>query len=80
MRVHRAGGRLRPKMDRTAVRAVDPRNRLVAAEMERVLILQTLREKNYNRTETARALGISRRALIYKLRRLAEKGYAINPE
>ena len=49
------------------------------ADMERVVILQTLCEKRYNRTETAKALGISRRALIYKLRRLDEQGYAVHP-
>jgi len=48
-------------------------------EMEDMLILQTLRDHGYNRTETARTLGISRRALIYKLRRLDEAGHAINP-
>jgi DNA-binding NtrC family response regulator len=47
-------------------------------EVEDMLILQALREHGYNRTETASALGISRRALIYKLRRLEEAGHAIN--
>jgi DNA-binding NtrC family response regulator len=46
-------------------------------EIERVVILQALRENEFNRTETARALGISRRALIYKLRRFAEDGHEI---
>jgi transcriptional regulator with PAS, ATPase and Fis domain len=36
-------------------------------EIERQAILQALRQHNFNRTETAKALGISRRALIYKL-------------
>ncbi len=49
-------------------------------EIERVVILQTLREKDFNRTETARALGISRRALIYKLQRFADQGHAIESE
>jgi len=44
-------------------------------DVERVLILQTLREHAYNRTETAKALGISRRALIYKIRRYREQGH-----
>ena len=44
-------------------------------DVERVLILQTLRENAYNRTETAKALGISRRALIYKIRRYREQGH-----
>jgi DNA-binding NtrC family response regulator len=47
-------------------------------EVEDMLILQSLREHGYNRTETANALGISRRALIYKLRRLEEAGNAIH--
>jgi len=47
-------------------------------EIERAAILQALRENNYNRTETARALGISRRALIYKLRRFADQGFPID--
>jgi len=49
-------------------------------EIERAAILQTLRENNYNRTETARILGISRRALIYKLRRFSEQGHSIDPD
>lgn len=49
-------------------------------EIERAAILQTLRENNYNRTETARVLGISRRALIYKLRRYRDEGYDVGPE
>ncbi len=49
-------------------------------EVERAVILQTLREHNYNRTETARELGISRRALTYKLRRFREQGHRIEPD
>ena len=48
-------------------------------EIERKAILQALREHNSNRTETARALGISRRALIYKLQRYREAGYEVDP-
>jgi DNA-binding NtrC family response regulator len=46
--------------------------------MERQAILQALRKHNFNRTETAKALGISRRALIYKLQRFRESGYEID--
>jgi DNA-binding NtrC family response regulator len=46
-------------------------------EIERQAILQTLRERRQNRTETAKALGISRRALIYKLRRFREQGFEV---
>ena len=48
-------------------------------EMERQAILQALRKHDFNRTETAKALGISRRALTYKLQRLREQGCAVDP-
>ena len=48
-------------------------------EMERQAIVQALRKHNFNRTETAKALGISRRALIYKLQRLRELGCEVDP-
>jgi len=48
-------------------------------DIERSVILQTLRENRYNRSETARRLGISRRALIYKLRRFRAQGFSIEP-
>jgi len=46
-------------------------------EIERQAILQALRQHKSNRTETAKALGISRRALIYKLQRFRELGYSV---
>ncbi len=46
-------------------------------EIERQAILQTLRQHKSNRTETAQALGISRRALIYKLQKMREAGYRV---
>jgi two-component system response regulator AtoC len=48
-------------------------------EIERQAILQALREHGQNRTETAKALGISRRALIYKLQRFREQGFEVDP-
>jgi DNA-binding NtrC family response regulator len=48
-------------------------------DVERAVILQSLREHDYNRSETARALGISRRGLIYKLRRYEGLGIDVNP-
>jgi len=48
-------------------------------EIERQAIVQTLRKHDFNRTETAKALGISRRALIYKLQRFRELGYEVDP-
>lgn len=47
-------------------------------DIERTALLQALKKHDYNRTETAKALGISRRALIYKLQRLRESGYQID--
>ena len=38
-------------------------------EVERVVILETLRRKKFNRTHTARALGIGIRTLQRKLKR-----------
>ena len=43
--------------------------------MERDAILIALQQHKHNRTETAKALGISRRALLYKLQRLREQGF-----
>ena len=48
-------------------------------EIERQAILQALKKHDYNRTETAKALGISRRALIYKLQRFRNAGFTIDP-
>ncbi|HZR16062.1 MAG TPA: sigma-54 dependent transcriptional regulator [Verrucomicrobiae bacterium] len=56
---------------------VDPER---LGEIERQAILQALRKHGFNRTETARALGISRRALLYKLQRFRELGHAVDPE
>jgi DNA-binding NtrC family response regulator len=47
-------------------------------EIERQAIFQALRKHDFNRTETAKALGISRRALLYKLHRFREMGYQID--
>ena len=49
-------------------------------EMERQAIFVALRKHDFNRTETAKALGISRRALLYKLQRYRELGYQVDPE
>jgi DNA-binding NtrC family response regulator len=46
-------------------------------EIERNAILLALRQHNFNRTETAKSLGISRRALLYKLQRFREQGHKV---
>ena len=48
-------------------------------DVERQAILQALREHGFNRTEAAKTLGISRRALLYKLPRLRELGFQVDP-
>ena len=48
-------------------------------EIERQAILQALRKHDFNRTETARALGISRRALLYKVQQMREHGFQVDP-
>jgi DNA-binding NtrC family response regulator len=48
-------------------------------EVERQTIIQALRQHGFSRTETAKALGISRRALIYKLQRFREQGWEVDP-
>jgi DNA-binding NtrC family response regulator len=48
-------------------------------DVERKAILQALREHNFNRTEAAKTLGMSRRALLYKLHRLRELGFEVDP-
>lgn len=47
-------------------------------QIEREAILRALRKNQYNRTETAKELAISRRALTYKLQRLRAEGVAID--
>ena len=44
-------------------------------EIERTAILAALKQHKSNRTETAKVLGISRRALLYKLQRLRQQGF-----
>jgi DNA-binding NtrC family response regulator len=58
--------------------AAEPQDAQRLAEIERQAIFQALRKHDFNRTETAKALGISRRALIYKLQRFREEGYAVD--
>jgi DNA-binding NtrC family response regulator len=59
--------------------AVEPHDAQRLAEIERQAIFQTLSKHDFNRTETAKALGISRRALIYKLQRFRQEGYSADP-
>ncbi|MGA2242123.1 MAG: sigma-54 dependent transcriptional regulator [Verrucomicrobiota bacterium] len=67
--------RVRDAADKPATAEAGDLERL--EEIERQAIMQALRLHKSNRTETAKALGISRRALIYKLQRFRELGYKI---
>jgi len=49
-------------------------------EIERQAIFHALRKNGFNRTETAKALGISRRALTYKLQHFRELGFDVDGE
>ena len=57
---------------------MDPADAQRLEEIERQAILQALRKHDFNRTETAKALGISRRALTYKLQQWREAGIAVD--
>jgi len=52
-------------------------DRLEAIELQ--AISQALRKHEFNRTEAAKSLGISRRSLVYKLQRMRELGYEVDP-
>jgi DNA-binding NtrC family response regulator len=71
--------RVRPAGDGSLAPAL-PADAQRLEEVERQAILQTLQKHHFNRTETARALGISRRSLIYKLQSLREAGHKIDPD
>ena len=74
--------RLRGKSTETAPGSGDGTTAVMDAQrldnMERIAIMQALRRHDFNRTETAKALGISRRALLYKLQRLRELGCEVD--
>ena len=67
-----------PAKLREAVKSAAPQPAVDAQtmdEIERHAILAALKQHKSNRTETAKALGISRRALLYKLQRLRQQGF-----
>ncbi|HEY6228156.1 MAG TPA: sigma-54 dependent transcriptional regulator [Verrucomicrobiae bacterium] len=49
-------------------------------EVERQTILAALKKNNFSRTETAKALGISRRSLLYKLQRYRALGFTVDSD
>jgi DNA-binding NtrC family response regulator len=70
-----------PTKVRESVKTAVPASALDAQpldDLERQAILAALAQHKFNRTETAKALGISRRALIYKLQRFRQMGLAVD--
>jgi DNA-binding NtrC family response regulator len=63
----------------TDAASAEPADAQRLEEIEREAILKALRKNNYNRTETAKELAISRRALTYKLQRLRAQGLPVDP-
>ena len=66
--------------EQTAAPSPEPVDAERLGEIERQAIFQALRNHDFNRTETAKALGISRRALLYKLQRFRELGYQVDSD
>lgn len=62
---------------RTELAMAEALPQVTLRELEQRLILQTLRRMNGNRTHSAKALGISLRALRYKLNELVECGFEV---
>ena len=60
--------------------AAEPMDARRLEEIERQAVLQALKNNNFNRTETAKALGISRRALLYKVQRMRELGLEVDAQ
>jgi DNA-binding NtrC family response regulator len=61
-----------------AVVTVEPAEARRLEEIEHEAMVAALKKSNYNRTEAARVLGISRRTLVYKLQRLRELGFDVD--
>jgi transcriptional regulator with PAS, ATPase and Fis domain len=57
---------------------VEPAEARRLEEIEHEAMVDALKQHNYNRTEAAKALGISRRTLVYKLQRLRDLGFEVD--
>ena len=71
--------RIRKAVEETTQKAEKAPEARTMEDVERDVILKTLRENDYNRTLTAKALGISRRALLYKIKRYRHQGFPVEP-
>ena len=57
---------------------VEPTEARHLEEIEHEAMVAALKKNNFNRTEAAKSLGISRRTLVYKLQRLRELGFEVD--
>jgi DNA-binding NtrC family response regulator len=57
---------------------VEPNEARRLEEIEHEAMVAALKQHGYNRTEAAKALGISRRTLVYKLQRLRDLGFNVD--
>ena len=71
--------KVRGSTERVAPPVTDAVDAQRLEEIERQAVLEALKKYNFNRTDTAKALGISRRALLYKLQRLRDEGCQVDP-
>lgn len=72
-----------PTRIRESVLQADTRETESAARLQDIelqAIFNALKQHQFNRTEAARALGISRRTLVYKLHRLRALGFPVDGE
>jgi DNA-binding NtrC family response regulator len=57
---------------------VEPAEARRLEEIEHEAMVKALKQHHFNRTEAAKALGISRRTLVYKLQRLRDLGFEVD--
>jgi DNA-binding NtrC family response regulator len=57
---------------------VEPNEARRLEEIEHEAMVAALKQHDFNRTEAAKALGISRRTLVYKLQRLRDLGFDVD--
>jgi len=69
--------RIHGAIERPAVN-VEPAEARRLEEIEHEAMVAALKQHGFNRTEAAKALGISRRTLVYKLQRLRDLGFEVD--
>ena len=69
--------RVHGAMEKTVV-PMEPMEARRLEEIEHEAMVAALKKHSFNRTEAAKALGISRRTLVYKLQRLRDLGFEVD--